>query len=94
MGWLTSVLSETDMYKCLCCGYLTLGEEPPGTFQICPVCYWEDDPVQAADPMYEGGANGVSLNQARINFHGFGASIRQALKLVRDPLPEEIPCDN
>ena len=25
-------------YACPCCGYLTLPEEPPGTFDICPVC--------------------------------------------------------
>ncbi len=28
-------------YRCLCCGYLTL--ESRGEFDICPVCYWEDD---------------------------------------------------
>lgn len=24
-------------YACPCCGNLTFGEEPPGTFEICPV---------------------------------------------------------
>ncbi len=28
-------------YKCLCCGYMTL--ETRGEFDICPVCFWEDD---------------------------------------------------
>lgn len=28
-------------YKCLCCGYKTLSSR--GEFDICPVCYWEDD---------------------------------------------------
>ena len=28
-------------YKCLCCGYRTLEER--GGYDICPVCYWEDD---------------------------------------------------
>ena len=33
-------------YACPCCGFLTLDEAPPGTFAICPVCFWEDDDVQ------------------------------------------------
>lgn len=28
-------------YKCLCCGYRTL--EAHGEYDICPVCFWEDD---------------------------------------------------
>lgn len=28
-------------YECLCCGYKTL--ETRGKFDICPVCFWEDD---------------------------------------------------
>lgn len=28
-------------YKCLCCGYITL--ETRGEYDICPVCFWEDD---------------------------------------------------
>ncbi len=28
-------------YKCLCCGYLTLSTR--AEFDICPVCFWEDD---------------------------------------------------
>ena len=82
---------EVEMYQCPCCGYLTLSEESPGTFEICPICYWEDDNVQAADPNYEGGANQVSLNQARQNFAEFGASTRDAVTRVRRPLPEETP---
>ncbi|EEW2168121.1 hypothetical protein PPV52_004650 [Escherichia coli O103] len=32
---------EPDLYKCPCCGYLTLPER--GQYDICPVCQWEDD---------------------------------------------------
>ena len=83
--------SEFNMYECPCCGYLTLTEKPPGTFEICPVCNWEDDNVQAGDPTYEGGANGVSLEQARRNFAQFGAISQDAVSRVRKPLPEEMP---
>lgn len=79
------------MYPCPCCGFLTIGEQPPGTFEICPVCDWEDDNVQFEDPDYAGGANKVSLNQARRNFASLGAKSKEAVKFVRKPLPEEIP---
>ena len=79
------------MYPCPCCGFLTLGEQPPGTFEICPVCNWEDDYVQAADPSLEGGANEVSLEQAQRNFGKFGAISKVAIPRVRKPLPDEIP---
>lgn len=51
-----------------CCGGLTRDEEAPGTYDICEICRWEDDPVQFNDPDYEGGANLLCLNQARERF--------------------------
>ncbi len=78
-------------FPCPCCGYLTLEEEPPGTFLICPVCNWEDDNVQFEDPSYPGGANRVSLDQARTNFRLFGARTKEDLPKVRAPRPEENP---
>jgi hypothetical protein len=79
------------MYKCACCGFLTLSESPPGSYEICPVCFWEDDGVQFDDPDYAGGANHVSLNQARRNFAKIGAAEDRNVRWVRKPLPEEIP---
>ncbi|MDD4807476.1 MAG: CPCC family cysteine-rich protein [Oscillospiraceae bacterium] len=32
---------------------------------MCPVCGWEDDGVQLDEPDLEGGANEMSLNEAR-----------------------------
>ena len=55
-------------YACPCCLYYTFEEKPSGTYDICPVCYWEDDIVQLADPDFSGGANDVSLNLAKENF--------------------------
>jgi hypothetical protein len=76
---------------CPCCGYLTMEDDFPGTYDICPVCFWEDDNVQFDDPCYEGGANGVSLNQAKLNFKKFGAAKERLIEYVRRPLPDEIP---
>lgn len=47
-------------YQCPCCGQFTL-ESPPGMYDICPICGWEDDPVQFKDSNYTGGANAESL---------------------------------
>lgn len=76
-------------YKCPCCGFNTL-DEPPGHYDICPVCFWEDDWYQKENPNDEGGPNLVSLNQARINFIEFGACEKEMKKHTRDPLPEEM----
>lgn len=80
-----------SMYPCPCCAFLTISEEPPGTFEICPVCCWEDDNVQFEDPDYTGGANKVSLKQARENFRLLGAISKEFLGRVRKPLPAEVP---
>ena len=81
----------SSCFACPCCEYLTFEEEPPGTFAVCPVCFWEDDDVQFRDPAYVGGANSVSLEQARNNFREFGASEDKFRSRVRAPLPTERP---
>jgi Cysteine-rich CPCC len=94
MGRLTHYADETPTAKrwlCPCCGYRTLDERPPGTYEICPVCFWEDDNVQFDEPDREGAANGVSLNVARRNFRDFGAMERRFLQYVRAPRPDEFP---
>ncbi|WP_257667160.1 CPCC family cysteine-rich protein [Parapedobacter tibetensis] len=79
-----------NKYKCPCCGYYTLDQRPDNTFQICPVCYWEDDGVQLNDSDYEGGANRVSLNEAKRNFEKFGAIEKGFINQVRPPNKDEM----
>lgn len=81
----------TARFECPCCGCRTIAEEPPGTFEVCPVCDWEDDAVQAVDPTYAGGANRVSLDVARRNFAAFGAISEEARAHVRNPTADESP---
>lgn len=76
-------------YPCPCCSYKTLADEPDGTYDICPVCFWEDDPVQLNDPDYRGGANIPSLKQAQKNFMEFGACEERLKSRVRSFHPEE-----
>lgn len=77
-------------FACPCCGFLTRSSLEYGTFEICPICYWEDDPVQFADPDMVGGANSASLNRAQLNFKEFGANAKEDLKSVRLPTAAEI----
>ncbi len=75
-------------YKCPCCGLYTLSEGP-GAWEICEVCFWEDDPVQREDEAYAGGANAVSLKQARKNYSKFGACEERHKRYVRPPFDYE-----
>ncbi|NLJ72316.1 MAG: hypothetical protein GX333_04800 [Syntrophomonadaceae bacterium] len=52
------------MHECPCCQKKTL-TEGSGLYEICPICGWEDDPVQRADPYFSGGANEMSLKEAQ-----------------------------
>lgn len=46
--------------KCPCCGMTMVSD-----YDICPICDWENDPLQMANPDLSGGANEMSLNEAR-----------------------------
>ena len=78
-------------YKCKCCGFYALPEESGGSDNICPICYWQDDFVQLKDSAFEGGANKVSLNQARKNYVLFAASEERFIGNVRKPRYHERP---
>ena len=79
----------TPDLTCACCGYVTLPFDR-GNCEACPICCWEDDPVQFADPTFEGGANEVSLVEAQRHFalHGVGEADRAAY--ARPPSPNDV----
>ncbi len=54
---------------CACCGAETEKHD------ICLNCGWQDDNVQNSDPDYRGGANKMSLNEAK-------AAYRKGKKIV------------
>ncbi|MEO5969574.1 MAG: CPCC family cysteine-rich protein [Bdellovibrionia bacterium] len=87
-------MKNENGYPCPCCGYLTRSEDLAGTYEICPICFWEDDNVQFEDPTFKGGANEMSLIEARENFLKFGAISQEFKKCVRSPLPQEMPGPN
>lgn len=81
-------------YRCPCCGYFTFAQQPDGSYDICPVCYWEDDAMPLEDPTFEGGANGVSLNEAKENFLKYGACTEKMARFTRPPKEDELAESN
>lgn len=65
-----------------------------GGYEICQVCFWEDDGQDEANATEPSSAHGgpnrdLSLAQARENFRTMGASSERRIPLVRDPEPHE-----
>ena len=58
------VLRMTEKFACPVCGFLVF-ESSSGSYEICPVCDWEDDPVQLKYPELKGGANRHSFWEAQ-----------------------------
>lgn len=58
-------VQEMKRFPCPCCQRLIYPSPPSGDYSICPLCGWEDDPIQSADPYYAGGANKLSLLETR-----------------------------
>ncbi len=75
--------------RCPCCGFKTLNQEDELYFEICPVCFWENDPIQNNNANYSGGANSISLFEAKKNFKKFGAILEEYVSLTRKPYDTE-----
>jgi hypothetical protein len=76
-------------YFCPCCKYRTL--QSRGDFEICKICFWEDDGQDEHDAdVVRGGPNyHLSLRQAQANFAAFGATEERFLEFVRPPREDE-----
>jgi Cysteine-rich CPCC len=61
--------SDPELLVCPCCSYKTLMRR--GHYDICPVCFWEDD--GGNDPSRYSSPNHMTLEEARRNFVLFGA---------------------
>ncbi|MGC7099865.1 CPCC family cysteine-rich protein [Amycolatopsis lurida] len=78
-------------YPCPCCGHLVF-EEPPGSYEICAVCFWEDDAIQLRWPD-RGGANSLPLIEAQRAYAELGAMEFRFTGLVRTATATE-PVDD
>jgi hypothetical protein len=84
-------LPELDVfYHCPCCRYPTLATR--GSFDVCAVCFWEDDGQDNHDAdRVRGGPNGnFSLTQAIANFEAYGACEEAMISRVRAPTQIEM----
>ena len=88
LGLSCSVVTEVAKYPCPCCGYLVFGDSP-GSYDICPICFWEDDLVQLRWPQLGGGANAVPLVEGQENFLKLGATEQRFAKNVRAVSPDD-----
>ena len=52
---------KSNKLLCACCNNRTIED----VWDICPICNWQKDPVQEDDPDFWGGANDMSLNEAK-----------------------------
>ena len=64
---------KNGKYSCPCCGKLTL--DKPDFGYICSECGWEDDFGQNENPDLYGGANYISLNDAKKLYAKYGDRI-------------------
>ncbi|MGG4197433.1 CPCC family cysteine-rich protein [Paenibacillus jamilae] len=69
---------QEEFYSCPCCEFKTLPTK--GEYDICPVCFWEDD--GSTDPSYYSSPNHMTLAQARENFIEFGVVNKSSLQFL------------
>ena len=76
--------------KCSCCGYMTLeGSAEETMYDICPVCFWENDGCKSDEDYSE--PNHMTLGQARENFRKFGSCDHKSTDISRKPFYFELP---
>jgi len=74
--------------QCDCCDYYTVtaGHD----YEICPVCYWEQDWQGVSEPDEQSGANhGLTLRDGRRNFLAIGVCAAQFKSNVVTTLERE-----
>lgn len=81
--------AANGLFACPCCGYATL--EEPSSYEICDICFWEDDGQDDPDADgFIGGPNHLPLTEARVNFLTIGACDPKDKAHVRSPTDRDI----
>jgi len=66
--------------QCPCCDYFTLEER--GGYEICPICFWEDDGIDLVEVDEYSGPNHMTLREGRLNYEKYGACDSLMIKNV------------
>lgn len=74
-------------YTCFICGYRTLDERCG--WEICPICFWEDDVLVQGDEDRSSGANHMTVVEAQANYSRISAISPEYLDKVRPPRENE-----
>ena len=82
------MVNVSAQFPCPCCGRLVFSGRP-GSYDICPICYWEDDNAQLRWPDWAGGANKPSLIDGQRNYRDMGAIEFRFAGKVRAATPDE-----
>lgn len=62
---------EPCLHPCPCCDFQTL--EKRGSYDICRVCFWEDDGTTSSQAEHYSGVNRMTLHEARASYQAVGA---------------------
>ena len=71
---------KSNLKQCPCCDYFTLANR--GDYEICTICFWEDDGLDLTELQSHSGPNHLTLEEGRINFLKFGACDEKCVKYV------------
>ena len=86
-------MGKNGLFACPCCGYATL--EDIAGYDICRICFWEDDGQDDPEEnINRGGPNKISLQKGRENFLLYGVSDLKDQKYVSKPASEDIKLRN
>ena len=79
-----------EFLPCPCRGHQALGEL--WAYEICPVCYWEENHSQLRHRTSGGGPNhGLSLIEAQADYRRIGAVTKEMRRHVRPPRDDGPP---
>ncbi|MCA9038884.1 MAG: hypothetical protein KDA65_00915 [Planctomycetaceae bacterium] len=74
-------------YTCIICGYKTL--DGRYDWDICPICFWEDDVLYDGQDSDSPANGGLNISQAQANFMIFGACCLKDRGSVRAPTSQD-----
>lgn len=80
-------VGRNDKFACPCCENDTLDEV--AVYEICPVCFWEDDGTTNLDDA--SGPNYRTLREGKETYVLIGACAPGMLRYCRPPLEDEKP---